>query len=222
MSHTLPFLALVRCRPTQLYALLRCFTVAVVFFSHLQGRSLTRPRLSTVSLLRGLLGLVGEWVGVQIHIGVYPLLDRLRFVWIVRLSRQFRIVGCSSLTPTLSLSFLTRSSYTSRKSRPAQLQGISSSVFGKNVVLCPMSFNPPAYGGKLHTLASLSNTNYPTAGNSANGAVDAFAPRSSTLYHELFHLTVGDDQAPDFTSKWPAPRTYFLLSSPFPFVLLLS
>ncbi|RHZ66282.1 hypothetical protein CDV55_106265 [Aspergillus turcosus] len=62
-----------------------------------------------------------------------------------------------------------------------------------------MSFNPPAYGGNIHTLASLSNANYPTAGNNANGAVDAFAPRSATLYHELFHLTVGNDQAPDFT-----------------------
>lgn len=142
MSHTLPFLALVRCRPTQLYALLVRRLKDVFFFSHLQDGSLTQPRLSTFSLLRGLLGLGGEWVGVQIHIGVYPLLDRLRFVWIVRLSRQFRIVGCSSLTPTLSLSFLTRSSYTSRKSQHAQLQGISSSVFGKNVVLCPKSFNP--------------------------------------------------------------------------------
>lgn len=77
--------------------------------------------------------------------------------------------------------------------------GISSSIFGKNIVLCPKSFDPTAYGGQLHTLASLTNTNYPVPGSS--GGIDQWIPRSGTLFYELFHLTASAGQSPDFTSK---------------------
>ncbi|RHZ66289.1 hypothetical protein CDV55_106939 [Aspergillus turcosus] len=81
--------------------------------------------------------------------------------------------------------------YTSKESALPRIPSLSSSVFGKNIFLCPKSFDSTGF----HGLASLSNANYPTPGTKK--ALDHFAPRSATLYHELFHLTVPDGDSPD-------------------------
>jgi hypothetical protein len=59
----------------------------------------------------------------------------------------------------------------------------------RTVTLCPISFQPRTNDGGTPTLGSKT----PAVG----GALQTFSPQSLTLFHELFHLTLGNDITPD-------------------------
>ncbi|EAW24241.1 uncharacterized protein NFIA_038150 [Aspergillus fischeri NRRL 181] len=65
----------------------------------------------------------------------------------------------------------------------------------RHILFCPRSFSPPT---GFHSYPSLTKAveedNYPTAGmKDENESLDKMMPVSSTLYHELYHLTDDDN-----------------------------
>lgn len=88
----------------------------------------------------------------------------------------------------------------------------------RQILFCPRSFSPPT---GFHSYPSLTKAveedNYPTAGlKDENESLDKMMPVSSTLYHELYHLTDDDntkDQACTYLTLLRGLFLLFFLSS---------
>ncbi|GFG02374.1 hypothetical protein IFM61606_04649 [Aspergillus udagawae] len=68
----------------------------------------------------------------------------------------------------------------------------------RHILFCPLSFSPTAGSHSYPSLTkAVEEDNYPTAGlKDVNAALDKMMTVSSTMYHELYHLT-DDDNTPD-------------------------
>ncbi|KAJ5783458.1 uncharacterized protein N7518_009135 [Penicillium psychrosexuale] len=73
------------------------------------------------------------------------------------------------------------------------------------ITLCPGSFSEPGYSVKLGSKS-------PLVGQRGGRKLTDVLPRSATLYHELFHLVLGNDPTPDVTYLWV--RQQLLLENP--------
>lgn len=62
------------------------------------------------------------------------------------------------------------------------------------ITLCQGSFSEPGYSVKLGSKS-------PLVGQRGGRKLTDVLPRSATLYHELFHLVLGNDPTPDVTCK---------------------
>lgn len=82
----------------------------------------------------------------------------------------------------------------------------------RHILFCPTSFSPPT---GFHSYPSLTKAveedNYPTAGlKDPDESLDKMMPVSSTMYHELYHLTDNDNTKDQACTYLTLLRGYFL------------
>jgi hypothetical protein len=84
----------------------------------------------------------------------------------------------------------------------------------RHILFCPLSFSPPSGSHSYPSLTkAVEEDNYPTAGlKDENEALDKMMPVSSTMYHELYHLT-DDDNTKDQACTYLTLLRGFILSS---------
>jgi hypothetical protein len=87
----------------------------------------------------------------------------------------------------------------------------------RHILFCPLSFSPPSGSHSYPSLTkAVEEDNYPTAGlKDANEALDKMMPVSSTMYHELYHLTDDDNTKDQACTYLTLLRGFFLSSIHF-------